>query len=181
MKWACTIRNWYNGAVSGNQKMKLQCYPNSVFFPSNNEKRTTYAQRNLLKREQSKPEHQASKHHVEVGTNSLHLNTATYIAPSPRQQSCPAAADNPGVRRWSPEDGGEGLRRVLLLRPLVRRKATIKSTRMTWYSPLVKQKQTTKAKRSLPYKITKDISQTQPDKQTASQIGKRNKPTASHK
>ena len=25
----------------------------------------------------------------------------------------------PGVRRWSPEDGGEGLRRVLLLRPLV--------------------------------------------------------------
>ena len=61
------------------QKTKLQSHPNSVFFPSNNEKRTTYAQRNLLKREQSKPEHQASKHHVEVGTNSLHLNTATYI------------------------------------------------------------------------------------------------------
>ena len=79
VKWACIHRNWYNVAVSGNQKTKLPSHSNSVFFPSNNEKRKTYAQRNLLKREQSKPEHQASKHHVEVGTNSLHRNTATYI------------------------------------------------------------------------------------------------------
>ena len=31
----------------------------------------------------------------------------------------PRRSGSPGVRRWSPEDGGEGLRRVLLLRPLV--------------------------------------------------------------
>ena len=104
----------------------------------NNEKRTTYAQQNLLKREQSKPEHKALKPYSELGISDLHLNTADYIPVNPRQPTCPAAADNPGVRRWSPEDGGEGLRRVHLLRPLVRRKATIKSTRMTWYSSLVK-------------------------------------------
>ena len=31
----------------------------------------------------------------------------------------PRRSGFPGVRRWSPEDGGEGLRRVHLLRPLV--------------------------------------------------------------
>ena len=50
--------------------------------------------------------------------------------------------------RWSPEDGEGGLRRVLLPRPLVRRKATIKSTHTMWYSSLVKPKHTPKAKRS---------------------------------
>ena len=30
------------------------------------------AQRNLLKREQSKPEHKALKHHVEVAMSDLH-------------------------------------------------------------------------------------------------------------
>ena len=79
VKWACIQRNWYNGAVSGNPKTKLQSHPNSVFFPSNNEKRKTQAQRDFLKREQSKPEHKAPKHHVEVGTSDLHLNTDTYI------------------------------------------------------------------------------------------------------
>ena len=66
--------------------------------------------------------------------SDLHLNTATYIVPNPRQQICPAAADNPGWMRWSPEDGEGGLRRVLLPRPLVRRKATIKSTGAMRYS-----------------------------------------------
>ena len=60
------------------------------------------------------------------------------ISLSTAAANMPRRSGYPGVRRWSPEDGGEGLRRVLLLRPLVRRKATIKSTRMTWYSPLVK-------------------------------------------
>ena len=124
--------------LRGNPKTKLPSHPNSVFFPSTNEKRMTYAQRNLLKRERSQPEHKATKHHIEVGISDLHLNTATYIPVSPRQPTFPRRSGFLGVRRWSPEDGGEGLRRVLLLRPLVRRKATIKSTRMTWYSPLVK-------------------------------------------
>ena len=78
------------------QKTKLQSHPNSVFFPSNNEKRTPQAQRNLLKREQSKPEHKAPKHHVEVGMNSLHRILESYIPVNPRQQICPAAADTPG-------------------------------------------------------------------------------------
>ena len=37
-----------------------------------NEKRKTYAQRDFLKREQSKPEHTALKHHVEVAMSDLH-------------------------------------------------------------------------------------------------------------
>ena len=90
---------------------------------------------------------QIAVQHSGLAIIDLHRTQESYIAPSPRQQSCPAAADNPGVRRWSPEDGGEGLRRVLLLRPLVRRKATIKSTRMTWYSSLKKPRQTNQAKR----------------------------------
>ena len=96
------------------------------------------AQRDFLKREQSKPEHKAPKRYIEVGMIDLHRIPESYIPVSPRQQICPAAADSPGWMRWSPEDGEGGLRRVLLPRPLVRRKATIKSTRMTWYSPLVK-------------------------------------------
>ena len=129
------------------QKTKLQSRSNSVFFPSNNEKRTTYAQRDFLKRKRPQPEHKAPKRYIEVGTNSLHRIPESYIAPSPRQQICPAAADNPGWMRWSPEDGEGGLRRVLLPRPLVRRKATIKSTRAMRYSPLVKPEENPKTKR----------------------------------
>ena len=44
-----------------------------------NEKRMTKAQRNLLKRKRSKPEHKAPKHHVEVGIKNLHRIQATYI------------------------------------------------------------------------------------------------------
>ena len=82
----------------------------------------------------------------------------------------PRRSGHPGVRRWSPEDGGEGLRRVLLLRPLVppqgankiyrsdevfliekakrndQRITSIpyKSPRMMWYAPLVKQEKSPK-------------------------------------
>ena len=90
---------------------------------------------------------QIAKQHSELGISDLHRNIADYIAPNPRQQICPAAADTPGVRRWSPEDGGEGLRRVLLLRPLVRRKATIKSTGAMMYSSWKKPEKTIQAKR----------------------------------
>ena len=69
VKGACTIRNWCHFAVSGNPKTKLPSHSNSVFFSTTNEKRMTIAQRNLLKREQSKPEHKALKHYVEVATN----------------------------------------------------------------------------------------------------------------
>ena len=101
--------------------------------------RATKAQRDFLKCEQFQPEHKATKHHVEVAINSLHRIQVAYIPISPRQQSCPAAADTPGWMRWSPEDGEGGLRRVLLPRPLVRRKATIKSTEAMRYSSLKKQ------------------------------------------
>ena len=68
--------------------------------------------------------------------------------PKPAAAVMPRRSGFPGLRRWSPEDGGEGLRRVHLLRPLVRRKATIKSTRAMRYSSLKKAIQTTTAKRS---------------------------------
>ena len=112
---------------------------------TNNEKRKTYAQRNLLKREQSKPEHNSPKRYIEVATNSLHRIQATYI-PVHR-----GSRDAPPQR--SPQRGQErcwrgiGDRNPLSLfnRP---REEQIKSTRMTWYSPLVKPIQTTTAKRS---------------------------------
>ena len=102
-----------------------------------NEKRTIPAQRNLLKRKRPQPEHKAPKRYIEVGINDstgykLPISLSTAAADMPRRSGFP------GWMRWSPEDGEGGLRRVLLPRPLVRRKATIKSTRMTWYSPLVK-------------------------------------------
>ena len=90
------MRNWYNGAVSGNQKTKLPSHPNSVFFPSNNEKRTTYAQRNLLKRKRPQPEHKAPKRYVEVGMSDLHRIPESYIPVNRGSLHFPAAADTPG-------------------------------------------------------------------------------------
>ena len=121
------------------QKTKLQSHPNSVFFPSNNEKRKTYAGRDFLKCEQFQPEHNSPKHHIEVGMIDLHLNTATYIPVNRGSQNAPP-------QRISPQGSGEVLERdrgfanplSLFNRP---REEQIKSTRMTWYSPLVKPEQ----------------------------------------
>ena len=89
------------------KKTKLPSQTNSVFFPSNNEKRKIYVQRDFLKREQSKPEHQAPNRYVEVGTNSLHRIPDSNIVPNPRQQICPAAADTPkGSGEVSERDRG---------------------------------------------------------------------------
>ena len=71
------------------QKTKLPSYPNSVFFPSNNKKRKTYAKRDFLKRKRSKPEHKATKHHVEVGMNSLHRIPESYIPVNRGSQNAP--------------------------------------------------------------------------------------------
>ena len=75
--------------LRGNQKTKLQSHPNSVFFPSNNEKRTPQAQRNLLKRERFQPEHTAPKHHVEVGITDLHRIQAANIPVHRGSQNAP--------------------------------------------------------------------------------------------
>ena len=90
--------------LRGNPKTKLQSYPNSVIFPSNNEKRTTQAQQNLLKRERYRAEHKATKHHVEVGIKNLHRIQAAYIPVSPRQPIFPR-------RSGSPKGSGEVLER----------------------------------------------------------------------
>ena len=100
------------------------------------------AQRNLLKREQSKPEHNSPKRYIEVATNSLHRIQATYISINRGSLHPPRRSGSSGWMRWSPEDGEGGLRRVLLPRPLVRRKATMKSTRAMRYSALEKPIQT---------------------------------------
>ena len=135
---------------------------------TNNEKRKTYAQRNLLKREQSKTEHNSPKRYIEVATNSLHRIQATYISINRGSLHPPRRSGHPGWMRWSPEDGEGGLRRVLLPRPLVRRKATMKSTRAMWYSSWKKPKETTKEQRRFLIN-TNPISQPQfPYRQTAS-------------
>ena len=121
---------------------------------------------------------QIAKQYSELGSIDLHRIPESYIPVNRGSLHFPAAADNPGWMRWSPEDGEGGLRRVLLPRPLVppqgankiyrsdevfliekaKRNDQIitqfpyKSTRMTWYSPLVKPERKSKANRSIPYK-----------------------------
>ena len=68
-----------------------------TYSPSTtNEKRKTYAQRNLLKRERSKPEHKAPKRYVEVAMIDLHRKQADYIPVNRGSLHFPAAADSPG-------------------------------------------------------------------------------------
>ena len=86
--------------------------------------------------------------------NSLHRKQAAYIPVNRGSLHFPAAADNPGWMRWSPEDGEGGLRRVLLPRPLVRRKATMKSTHTMWYSTLEKTNTNVQSQTPIPYKET---------------------------
>ena len=103
------------------------------------------AQRDFLKRKRSKPEHQAPKHHVEVGIKNLHRIQAAYIPVNRGSQSAPPQRITPrGQERcWR----GIGDRNPLSLsnRP---REEQIKSTHTMWYSPLVKPKRKPKAKRS---------------------------------
>ena len=80
----------------------------------------------------------------------------------------PRRSGYPGWMRWSPEDGEGGLRRVLLPRPLVRRKATIKSTSAMRYSALEKTKTNDISQTQFPYNKARNPSQTQFDKPTAS-------------
>ena len=123
-----------------------------TYSPSTtNEKRKTYAQRDFLKCEQFQPEHKAPKRYIEVGMIDLHRIQADYIPVNRGSLHFPAAADNPGWMRWSPEDGEGGLRRVLLPRPLVRRKATMKSSEAMRYSSLEKPKTNAQSPTQFPY------------------------------
>ena len=97
--------------------------------------------------------------------NSLHRIQATYIPVNRGSLHFPAAADLPGVRRWSPEDGGEGLRRVLLLRPLVPPQGANKIYTSDEVFLIEKTNTIDISKTPFPYKITKDISQPQFDHQ----------------
>ena len=104
-------------------------------------------QQNLLKRERYRPEHSQLHQIPNWGVATCTGFQLPKWATNPRQPKCPAAADPPGrgvrVQRIEERDS----RRVHLLCPLVRRKATIKSPRTTWYSPLVKPERTPKAQR----------------------------------
>ena len=140
-----------------------QSYTNSVFLSPNNEKQTIQAKQDRLKREQSKPEHKAPNPHVEVAISDPHLNSATYIVPSPRQPNQPAAAIPQGWKGGSPEGGEGGIRKSRRPHSLVPPQGAIKSTRAMRYSSLKKQKPTIQAKRRYLIK------------------NKGHKPTASHK
>ena len=81
------------------QKTKLQSYPNSVFFPSNNEKRMTKAQRDFLKRKRSQPEHNSPKRYIEVAMSDPYRIQATYIPVNRGSQYAPPQRIPKGVRR----------------------------------------------------------------------------------
>ena len=59
----------------------------------------TIAQRNLLKREQSKPEHKAPKRYIEVGMSDLHRIPESYIPVNRGSRYAPPQRIPKGVRR----------------------------------------------------------------------------------
>ena len=132
------------------QKTKLPSYPNSVFFPSNNEKRKTYAGRDFLKCEQFQPEHKAPKRYIEVGINDSTGNKLPISLSTAAAYIHPAAADTPrGQERcWR----GIGDRNPLSLsnRP---REEQIKSTGAMRYSSLEKTKTYAQSQPQLPYRF----------------------------
>ena len=71
-----------------------------------NEKRTTPAYRDFLKRERFQPEHKATKHHIEVGMNSLHRMPATYIPVNRGSQNAPPQRTPPGSGEVLERDRG---------------------------------------------------------------------------
>ena len=85
-------------AVSANptkEKAKPNVAAGTNDLSPNNEKRAIPAQRNLLKREQSKPEHNSPNRYIEVGMNSLHRIPESYIPVNRGSKHFPAAADPP--------------------------------------------------------------------------------------
>ena len=150
-------RNWCNGLALYEivemarsaviLKTKLQSHPNSVFFPSNNEKRATQAQRNLLKRKRSKPEHKAPNRYIEVGISDstgyrLPISLSTAAADMPRRSGHLRGQE----RCWR----GIGDRNPLSLsnRP---REEQIKSTRAMRYSSLKKTQTNDTSQTQFPY------------------------------
>ena len=110
---------------------------------------------------------QKAKPYSELGIIDLHRNTDTYIAPSPRQQICPAAADNPGVRRWSPLNHASVVpwRRGAPQSPSPSSfgapQGNNKIYKCDVVFPIGEANTIDISKTSIPYKITNDISQTQ--------------------
>ena len=108
------------------------------------------AQRNFLKREQSKPEHKAPKRYIEVGMNSLHRTPESYIpvnrgssnAPPQRIPRVDEVESTEPRKRGSM--GKEGSAESFFLVLWCPRKEQIKSTGAMRYSSLRKPKETTK-------------------------------------
>ena len=133
-----------------------------------NEKRMTKAQRNLLKRKRSKPEHKAPNRYIEVAMNSLHRNKADYIPVNRGSQNAPPQriprVDEVESRGWgrrapqSPSSSSFG--------------APQGNNKIYTYDVVFSTGEArinNQSKTQFPYKITKDISQPQFDKPTASQ------------
>ena len=112
-----------------------------------------------------------------MATNSLHRIQAAYIPISPRQQSCPAAAESPGVD----EVESRGWGRRAPQSPSSSSFGAPQGNNKIYRSDevfLIEESNTNDQRITpIPYKITKDISRTQFDKPTASYST--NPPTAS--
>ena len=112
-----------------------------------NEKRAIQAQPKPTETQATSARTQSTQSIRRSGDDRPAPDTSYLNCPKPAAAVMPRRSGFPGWMRWSPEDGEGGLRRVLLPRPLVRRKATIKSTHTMWYSLLVKPEKTIQAKR----------------------------------
>ena len=150
VKWACTdkigemARSAVIPTIDHSKPYRSRRHEQSIPPPMKNERHmpnTPTETRAIQSRTQT------AKPYSELAISDLHRIPESYIPVNRGSLHFPAAADSPGWMRWSPEDGEGGLRRVLLPRPLVRRKAIIKSTHTMWYSPLVKPERNSKAKR----------------------------------
>ena len=141
--------------LRGNPKTKLPSHSNSVFFPSNNEKRTTQCPTKSTETQATSARTQFPQTIYRSGDEQSAPDTSCLYPCPPRQQICPAAADpQRGQERcWR----GIGDRNPLSLsnRP---REEQIKSTHTMWYSPLVKPIKTTTANRSFLIIKAKEIS-----------------------
>ena len=143
-----------------------------------NEKRKTYAYRNLLKRKRLQPEHKAPKRYIEVGINDstgyklpISLSTAAaYISP-PQRIPRSEEVESRGWRRGAPQSPSSS--------SFGAPQGNNKIYKSDEVFLIEKAKRNDQSQTQFPYKITKDISQTQFGRQTASQIGKGNQPTAS--
>ena len=155
------LKNWYSITVSTktNDPTAVSANPTKDFGKTPRSRRNEQSippvmknerpktQRNLLKRKRYRPEH-SQLHQIPNWGRATAPEFSIQYCPKPAAAIIPRrSGSSQGWKGGSPEGGEGGIRKSRRPHSLVRRKATIKSPRTTWYSPLVKPERTPKAKR----------------------------------